>query len=51
MEGVFLFFSRGDALTADTAVEGHSSHLLTDMHRRVLEDIVHVRNLVDGGFR
>ena len=29
MEGVFLFFSRGDALTADTAVEGHSSHLLT----------------------
>ena len=26
MEGVFLFFSRGDALTADTAVEGHSSH-------------------------
>eukprot|EP01048_Picozoa_sp_COSAG05_P047247 COSAG05_NODE_28630_length_120_cov_37.380952_1_plen_21_part_10 len=21
MEGVFLFFSRGDALTADTAVE------------------------------
>eukprot|EP01048_Picozoa_sp_COSAG05_P019787 COSAG05_NODE_3196_length_2251_cov_5.082979_1_plen_27_part_10 len=27
MEGVFLFFSRGDALAADTAVEGHSSHL------------------------
>ena len=31
-----LFFSRGDALTADTAVEGHSSHfLLPDMHEKV----------------